>query len=387
MSAELGAGNRKRLKVAVLLSSGEQFGPFYGGALARWTYEVYRWLSGRVDVKVFGFPTAPGDRYSLPHETSGAWRVCRVMERVPGLRRYEEAVWLRALLRRLREYDLIHIHGRPQWAPLLRRMGYQGVLMLHLQNDHLGHWAGAMLDELAGHIECVVVCSRYLRDRFATKSEAIAAKTRVIYNGVNTGIFFPQEELREKKTVLFVGRFDEEKGVLPLVCAFGHVLEEHPDAKLVIGGATGFGRHEETAYVREVRAETLRLDDRHSGCVQLPGYIDHDKDLPAWFQRATIFACPSLFQEPFGLVNAEAMACGTPVAGSNRGGIPEVVGGAGVLVDPEDTAGFASVLSQLLAAPEMCAQLGRVGSDRARKMFDWKVISQHWLELLDNAEK
>jgi spore coat protein SA len=374
--------NHHRASVAVLLSSGERFGPYFGGALARWTYEVYRCLTGQIEVEVFGFPTAPGDQYPLPHQTSGVWRACEVMARVPLLRRYEEELWLRALFSRLRSFDLIHIHNRPQWIPLLRRFGYKGYLLLHLQNDHLGHWKADMLDALAPQLQGVAVCSTYLRNTFATKSAAMAAKTRVVFNGVNTGIFHPREELREPRTIFFVGRFDPEKGVLQLVQAFAHVLQDHPDARLVIGGTTGFGTHKETQYVREVRSKASLLDSQHPGCVQFPGYIHHDNDLPACFQRATIFASPSLFQEPFGLVNAEAMACATPVVGSGRGGIPEVVGDTGVLANPEDTQEFASALSTLLAQPERRARLGRASMQRARSLFDWQVIGEVWAKFL-----
>lgn len=336
-------------------------------------------------MQVFGFPTATKDRYPLPHATSAAWRVCRLVEHVPGLRRYEEEIWLRALLDRLRKFDLIHIHNRPQWIPFLRRCDYPGALVLHLQNDHLGHWTKGMLDALAPQLECVAVCSSYLKNTFAQKSPALAAKTRIVFNGVNSELFFPREELREEKTIFFVGRFHLEKGVLELVRAFARVLQGHPDAKLAVGGTTGFGTHRETPYVREVRAEAARLEPHFPGCVQFPGYIHHDKDLPSWFQRATVFTSPSLFQEPFGLVNAEAMACGTPVVGSTRGGIPEVVGDAGVLVNPEDTLGFADALSHLLNEPERRVQMGRAGQGRVRDSFDWKIIANHWGELMEDV--
>jgi len=118
--------------------------------------------------------------------------------------------------------------------------------------------------------------------------------------------------------------------------------------------------------------------------VQFPGYIHHDKELPSYFQRATIFTSPSLFQEPFGLVNAEAMACGTAVVGSSRGGIPEVLGDAGVLIDPKDSIGFAAALMHVLAHPELRAEMGRAGVNRARETFDWKVIAEDWAALLDD---
>jgi spore coat protein SA len=151
---------------------------------------------------------------------------------------------------------------------------------------------------------------------------------------------------------------------------------------LVIGGTTGFGVHQETDYVRKVRefAESLVRDQ--NARIIFPGYIHHDKDLPGWFQRATVFASPSLFQEPFGLVNAEAMACATPVVGSNRGGIPEVVGNTGALLNPENTEEFAEALSSLLERPDYRASLGRDAYLRCRSMFDWDVIAAHWASIL-----
>jgi glycosyltransferase involved in cell wall biosynthesis len=137
--------------------------------------------------------------------------------------------------------------------------------------------------------------------------------------------------------------------------------------------------------VRQVRELANSVAQRSNGKIQFTGYIHHDRDLPSWFQRATIFTCPSLFQEPFGLVNAEAMACATPVVGANRGGIPEVLGSTGRLVDPEDTENFAAALSALLARPDDRARLGAAAYDRCRKMFDWCTISENWAALLTDV--
>lgn len=244
-----------------------------------------------------------------------------------------------------------------------------------------------MLDALAPRLDAVTVCSNFLRETFAPKSSVLAAKTRVVFNGVNTRLFFPREELREPKTIFFVGRLAAEKGVLQLLQAYRRVLDDHPDARLVIGGTTGSGTHVETPYVRQVREAANSAVQNHNAKIQFLGYVHHDKDLPSWFQKATVFACPSLFQEPFGLVNAEAMACTTPVVGANRGGIPEVLGNAGRLIDPEDTEEFAAVLSTLLAQPEACAQLGRAARDRCRRMFDWDVIAEKWLAVLEDVAR
>ena len=82
------------------------------------------------------------------------------------------------------------------------------------------------------------------------------------------------------------------------------------------------------------------------------------------------------------MVNAEAMACATTVVASNRGGIPEVLGKAGVLVDPENVVEFANAISGLLSDQEACKQLGYAGYKRCQEKFDWRVISEYWIELI-----
>lgn len=239
-----------------------------------------------------------------------------------------------------------------------------------------------MLDSLAPQVDAVAVCSTYIGEQFCHKSPAIAAKTKLIFNGVNTGLFFPREELRQPKTIFFVGSFIPSKGVLQLVRAYDRVLDSHPDAKLVIGGSVKFGVDRETPYIRLVRELAESIRKRKPADIQFTGSLHHDKELPAWFQRAAIFTCPSLFQEPFGLVNAEAMACATPVVGTNRGGVPEVLGGGGLSVDPENPDEFASALSRLLANPAECARLGEIGLERCRNFFDWRLVAENWQEFL-----
>lgn len=371
--------------MAVLLSGGEQFSPYFGGATARWTYEVYSRLSDRLLATVFGYPTNQGDLYPLPHATVGAWRACGLIARIPFARRYEETIWLRSLIRRLQSFDVIHIHNRPQWVGILRGMGFQGAILLHLHNDHLGHWSPASLDKLGTELNALAVCSEYLHNTFAAKSAALDTKTRIVFNGANLKLFYPREEVREAKTIFFVGRFDPQKGVFELLKAYEKVLDKHPDAKLVVGGATGFAVHAQTPYVQKVRELARSIEQHRHGQIHFTGYLHHDRDLPLQFQKATIFASPSIFQEPFGMVNAEAMACATPVIGANRGGIPEVIGNAGRLVDPENIQDFADTISELLANPGYCRELGQAGYARCQKMFDWRVTADAWMDLLTSA--
>src|SRR5262249_13029056 len=138
--------------------------------------------------------------------------------------------------------------------------------------------------------------------------------------------------------VLFVGYFEPKKNLDVLLDAAGRLRRagEWGDIELVVVGAAGWGADPVP------RAHALGLD----GAVRLLGAAA-DADLPALYGGALAFAFPSLW-EGFGLPVLEAMATGAPVVASNRGALPEVTGGAALLVDP--TPGpLAEALGQLLA--------------------------------------
>jgi starch synthase len=92
--------------------------------------------------------------------------------------------------------------------------------------------------------------------------------------------------------------------------------------------------------------------------------------------HATVFACPSLY-EPLGIVNLEAMACGTAVVGSRVGGIPEVVaeGKTGLLVPPGDPPALAGAINALVTDSSRAADMGRLGRERAVAEFGWAAIA------------
>ena len=98
------------------------------------------------------------------------------------------------------------------------------------------------------------------------------------------------------------------------------------------------------------------------------------EELPRWYQAATVFAYPSAY-EGFGLPALEAMACGTPVVTSNVSSLPEVVGDAGLLVDPGDDIALAGALRSLLASPAERARLRAAGLARAAT-FSWARMAR-----------
>lgn len=110
--------------------------------------------------------------------------------------------------------------------------------------------------------------------------------------------------------------------------------------------------------------------------------------------HAAVFVCPSVY-EPLGIVNLEAMACGTPVVASRVGGIPEVVadGETGVLVprhgagDDDFEAGLARALDSVLGDPAAARRMGEAGRTRAVEEFGWDAVARRTVGLYEEILK
>src|SRR5262245_7548640 len=167
--------------------------------------------------------------------------------------------------------------------------------------------------------------------------------------------------------VLFVGFLEPKKNLDALLHAVARVRRTGAwgETELVVVGAPGWGPPP------AARAHTLGLD----GLVRFVGPAP-DADLPALYGGALAFAFPSLW-EGFGLPALEAMAAGAPVLASNRGALPEVTGGAALLVEPAPAA-IAEALERLLAEPALRERLRQAGLARAAE-FSWARTARETL--------
>ncbi len=163
------------------------------------------------------------------------------------------------------------------------------------------------------------------------------------------------------RLALFAGRADPYKNVITLVKA-AEILNRKggPRCTVVIAGAEDPRYPEVGTYVRGAGME---------GDVIFAGSLGED-DLIPLYNAADVLVLPSLY-EGFGLPPLEAMACGTPVICSNRTSLPEVVGGAGILIDPLDTQALASAMERVFTDAALRDRLSRAGLERA-KLFPWR---------------
>ena len=178
----------------------------------------------------------------------------------------------------------------------------------------------------------------------------------------------------------FVGRITRQKGVAHLVAAAHHFA---PDVQLVLCA----GAPDTPEIAAEVAAAVQELAQARSGVFWVQEMLPTDK-IREILSAATVFVCPSVY-EPLGIVNLEAMACGTAVVASDVGGIPEVVddGRTGLLVhyEPTNTGHFeqelAYAVNTLVAEPSRAAGFGRAGRERCIAEFSWARIAEQTMEI------
>jgi glycosyltransferase involved in cell wall biosynthesis len=171
--------------------------------------------------------------------------------------------------------------------------------------------------------------------------------------------------------ILFVGILQPRKNVTTLLRAFSLLVREKVDRglTLVIAGGKSWGYQEifETA-------RALNLRDR----VRFTGFVE-DEDLAELYRGARLFVYPSLY-EGFGLPIVEAMASGVPVITANTSSMPEVAGGAAVLIDPRSPEALAAAMASVLGDATLSEELRRKGLARARE-FSWDAVARKTLEV------
>lgn len=174
---------------------------------------------------------------------------------------------------------------------------------------------------------------------------------------------------------LCLGTVQPRKNLMGTIAAYATLKRLHPvREKLVIAGKQGW--LSEAIYKK---ARSLGIEDH----VVFTGYVDQ-KDLPSLLTGATALVFASLY-EGFGLPALEAMACGTPVVASNVSSLPEVVGDAGLLVNPRDIVAVSSAMAQIAMDAGLRRELRHRGLERA-KLFSWRKCAQETLQVIRDAK-
>jgi glycosyltransferase involved in cell wall biosynthesis len=213
----------------------------------------------------------------------------------------------------------------------------------------------------ARRADAIVTSTEYGRDLVVSELGAAADRVYVCPPGAPTWHQLGRAPRAiDDGEILFVGTLEPRKNVGALLDAYALLRQRRPAAPpLVLAGRAT--PHAET-WLHRIGEPPLAGHVRHLGYVPAA-------EREALYARARVLVLPSL-NEGFGLTALEAMSAGVPLIASNRGSLPEVTGGAGVLVDPTDVRGIASALERLVADDDAALRVAQAGLSRAAQ-FTW----------------
>jgi glycosyltransferase involved in cell wall biosynthesis len=297
-------------------------------------------------------------------------------------------------------FDLVHVHAHPvrlsglRGTPFVMSEGSSSAVYI---GEYLGWDAERMrrgyarsrrIYRLLGIADRLLTLERvtkaYVFSEWARQVNvrwgADPSKLEVIPPG------FPVQPPRKRIpgdefTFLFVGGDFERKGGFELVEAFADLVNEHPNARLVLAGTDPHERnpdrliHEWVDSRRRSRLLELLADLERGGRVERMPWINRNRLMGELYPLADVFVMPSR-AEGFGFTNVEAMSFGVPVLTSTAGPGAEIVddGRTGLLVSPGDAAGLRDAMERLIIDPEATAQMGSVAQNQFLQRFTLRQL-------------
>ena len=372
-----GGHHRLTKPIAVVLPMREQVTSGHAGAVALNVLEFGRVSAFRDRLIVVG-AAEPGD-FALPYHHVDVGRGVGLSMSWPfwhrASDRYANAVADTILQHGSR---LVEVHNRGRlFLQLARRLGPQTRMCLYLHNDPRTMEAletpieRVQLLERASIVYCL---SDYIRNRLIDGVEGLSERVVVLPNGT---VSLPADRPTREGTILFVGRLIPEKGVEELFDALRHIAALLPDWRVVIIGRAPErhrSRYERTLEeLRAIWGERLVLKES----------VPHAEVMQA-YALAAITVVPSRWQEPFGRTALEALAQGSAVIASRSGGLPEIVGPAGFLLDAVTPDAIEHAILTLARDPARREALGKAGERRARMHFDIALLSSRLDAWRDN---
>ena len=243
------------------------------------------------------------------------------------------------------ENQLIEVHNRPYLVKRIKKKVKSCPISLFLHNnpkEMKGAKTVKEREELILKCEAIFCVSKFIKKQFLDGINKNIEKIHVLYNGVDR----KQKKIpKKKKEVLFVGRIVEEKGVEIYVNTISSIAQKFPDWTFNLIGSSKLGEIDHNSFF----ANKIKKNFKKIG-TQANYYGFKNKNfVDDKMKSASIIIIPSLWEEPFGLVAAEAMSYGAAIIASNRGALSEIIGNNGVLIDKIDYKKLKSALTNLLS--------------------------------------
>ena len=279
-------------------------------------------------------------------------------------------------------YDILLIENRPGYVLRLKSLGVP--MVIHQENDYLNNKV-RQYQEIYDGTSLIINTSEYVT-RCVRSINSNDSKCVTVLNGIDTRRFYdaqPKERQAlglhsEDFVIVYSGRLTPEKGILELIEAIDQTTcRKH--IKLLVIGASFYGNDTHQSPFAE-RLEKACEDIREQ--VIFTGFVDYQQ-IPSYLKAGDLAIVPSLWEEPFGLTVAEAMAAGLPLITTISGGIPEICEGVATLVEREQlTKQLATAIDDLFESPAKRKEMAEASLKRSLQ-FDKDTYAKEYFAALN----
>jgi len=303
-------------------------------------------------------------------------------------------------------WDVVHVTHIPQYAPVVKRYNPTAKIAMEIQALWLSQFDPALVRQYLDDTDLILTCADFVTDALLERLPEYAERARTLHNGIDIERFMLEHSQRapappDQPEILFVGRVSPEKGVHVLIEAFRRIAERYPEATLnIVGGTNAIGYHflipmEDDPIVRDLARFYHPITKRARYLAHLQSMIPpalkdrivfrgsiSNLEVREYLSRATVFAFPSVWQEPFGIALIEGMASGAPVVATRGGGPLEILEHSvnGLLVERNDAQALADAMVMLIEQPALGAKLGCAAQERVKTMFTWEKCADTLLQ-------
>ena len=260
------------------------------------------------------------------------------------------------ILQEKNKNQIIEIHNRPYLLTLVYKYLGAYPISLFFHNDPQTMSGSISIEErveILQKVKAVFCVSEFIKKKFIEGLTKNKNKVFIIHNGVERSVkYFP----KKYKEIIFTGRFVPEKGVSLYVNVIKKIAKNFPDWKFRLIGSSYLGSSKkQTNFAKNIVMNFQKIGKQ----AIFDGFISSE-EVQKRMERASIIIIPSLWEEPFGLVVAEAMSNGVGIITSNVGGIPEVIRDNGIIINEINEAKIKNALLNLLNDPKKLQALQKL---------------------------
>jgi glycosyltransferase involved in cell wall biosynthesis len=384
------------MPVVLINNSQETFTPTQSGAIATWVWEVcqsarrtghYPWVITRgshapmydwPQTHAIPYPAEP--RNSLENVLRKADRKLFGYTEI-GMRNFGERVIRLIRERQLDSYPLM-LQNDLELAVLLRQAFPRATIIHHFHNQ--SGCKARFSRHVARSCSVITAVSRHTGQWVETQFGLPIGSVKTIHNGVDSERFAPADEPPVGPPVInFHGKTTFHKAPDLLLSAALILAERTTEFSLQMIGSNFWHKFEMDDYQQKLLSQLQQLHNRKI-MVRRIGHMPRAQ-IPLELQRSRIHCVPSRWDEPFGLVTLEGMACGLATVASDTGATSEVLGEAGLLFERDNAQSLADQLWKLLVDPELLRELAQQGRTRA-ELFTWDACWQAIRSVLSSTD-